>query len=276
MTSSDSDLKARQDADALQRHVEDDLKRDGDLAARLGTMQLPSDVDESILFNESRITPRDTPGLEATTPTGVTTPQPQDIPDIDVPDADIDVQASLASILEKTRVYDRVKDRDVDALTSICTDRSRPWSILSGLSMAEISVVAVISLPLREPELMRLDLLASTINYTDASFDAVYGDYGRRPPDSSIRSSFVKPHQTLEYRRKYGLSWRGGGGAPGPATLKRINKELTAMGRDPPSCSAGPVGDDMVCPFDLSKLSSHSHTDENKHHWQGTIMGPVS
>ncbi|KAK5790294.1 hypothetical protein VI817_007581 [Penicillium citrinum] len=67
--------------------------------------------------------------------------------------------------------------------------------------------------------------------------------------------------------------------------LKRINKELTDLGRDPPSsCSAGPVGDDLSrLPVGLGLNAKEPYRVWRGwepqpllqiFHWQATIMGP--
>jgi hypothetical protein len=60
------------------------------------------------------------------------------------------MQKPFEVVLSKSRVYDRVKDREVDGRMSILTTRSHAWSVLSDLSLAAISVVMVLNLPLSD------------------------------------------------------------------------------------------------------------------------------
>ncbi|KAI7090507.1 ubiquitin-conjugating enzyme [Hortaea werneckii] len=58
--------------------------------------------------------------------------------------------------------------------------------------------------------------------------------------------------------------------------LKRINKELTDLGRDPPSsCSAGPIGDDLRTGSSYGRENKAKNANRDiQFHWQATIMGP--
>ncbi|KAE9364170.1 hypothetical protein N431DRAFT_420992, partial [Stipitochalara longipes BDJ] len=70
-------------------------------------------------------------------------------------------EKSFNLVLASTRVYSRVENGEVDAMSSIMTTRSRAWSILSGLRLAEISIISVIKLPLDYSELVSFRRLAS-------------------------------------------------------------------------------------------------------------------
>lgn len=159
---SETFLQAQDAARNLSHNVENVLTTHPDLAVRLEEVQIPLEVNSTELGASTEL------GSQGTvTPAKLLTPRAgspgrPDTADCDVPDATPDVQDVYERVLAATRVYHRVRDREVDAMSSISTSRTRPWSVLSGLCMTEISAVAVISLPLHELELRRFRELLSS------------------------------------------------------------------------------------------------------------------
>lgn len=251
--SSNSDLRAREIADTLQHHIEHEVDADGDLAARLERVQLPPGAVELATL-ETSLDERQEMAIEEAgdvSASRFTTPQPQELPASDVPEPDAGTLATYDAILAKSRIYDRVKDREMDAMSTATTSRSHAWSVLSGVSMAQISVVAIISLPLHEVELQRFrQLLLPASEREPATFDDLIHPL---VPGSRTRSTQV-PDEPLdadslieeEFKRHYGLYWNSGGAPPASAT-SCLEKQLSRLERNPsPWYSAGPAGDNMV------------------------------
>ncbi|KAL8748818.1 MAG: hypothetical protein Q9184_007072, partial [Pyrenodesmia sp. 2 TL-2023] len=174
-TSFHSDLHARESADDLREYINDEVEADAGLAMRLEELQLRSDdFDFDTLHVPSGVGQlRITSDAGDGSPDDARTPQSEALPDLTCPEANHAWQTTYNAVLESTRVYNRVRNRDVDDMSTISSNRSRPWSILSGISMGDISDIAVVSLPLYEPELWRVKQLISPVepNRADAGFN---------------------------------------------------------------------------------------------------------
>ena len=214
---SNSEIEAQQSAASLQEHIEQQVEGSSDLAARLEQLQLPPDaIQPGELISTPPSVPSDepTPAAGETTPTRAPSPPPIALTDESIPDADPSIETTFEVVLLTTRVYDRVKDREIDAMSTVSTNRSRAWSILSGLSLAQVSVIAVIKLPLYDSELRRFRALAC-------------------PSSMSTTTKSAEDEEALGPDRLRDLDITPSNGAGFGGALKRINKELVGLRREP-------------------------------------------
>ena len=208
-----------------------EVEADAALATRFGEVDSPQNIFEhrslSNIQSTEQYTNSSDSQLVLPLPAGV--PRRHHLSELDVTLPKPELRTDYDIVLASTKVYNRVKDRDVDAITTNFTDRSHAWSLLSGISMAENSVIAVISLPLYEPELRQLRQLSTPIDLSTFDMLSKY------------------PHLTEDFLRSYGMWWDDEGPPPSPSNIQRIKKEMERLSRNPPPmCAAAPMGDDLV------------------------------
>ncbi len=176
---SETILEARENASSLRENIDQQLEKDSNLASRLDNLELPPgfiDLD----------------GLEASdaestfsTKTGIAHPsahanarRPLSMRGNAGRSGFLhSSQPAFEDVLFTTRVYARVQPREVDAASTILTTRSRAWSILSGISLSQVSVIAVIKLPLQECELRRFWALAGPEQVSDSATASTSGHH---------------------------------------------------------------------------------------------------
>lgn len=166
-------MEAEESSVSLRECIAQEVEVSFDLTDRLQRLELPPDGIglEELPSTLRAETLRESDWLDGDH-TATRTPGLSDLDEMDLPRASFDITLSA------TRVYDRVKRRDVDAMSSVLTNRSHAWSLLSGLSLSRLSIIAVINLPLHDSELRSFWKLAApdkddNISYPPNSIGAI-------------------------------------------------------------------------------------------------------
>lgn len=158
------------------------------------------------------------------------------------------IQKPFEIVLSRSRVYDRVKDREVDGRMTVSTTRSHAWSVLSGLSLAAISVIAVIHLPLYVAELERFRKIASpSLAGPETPFDKNSSFFCSH----SINRVECLPHLTKVYRSYYGLLTPPRDGEPSAWRLQEEWNDLQRKHPLSPRAEKPNVGLVRVEPMDV-------------------------
>lgn len=213
--------------------MDQQLERDNDLVSRLEELDLPPGSIDLDGPGGSDAESSSSERTEIAGPSRRDCPSPP--PDAGNAGCQPDpAQPTFNDVLSASRVYNRVQSREVDAASTILTTRSRAWSILSGISLAQVSVIAVIKLPLYESELRRFWSLAcpGEILQLGATTASTSGDTESSPSPRAEPTSNNEAARQLTH----------------PYAYKRLKKELEMLERGPHTFySAGPIGEDLVC-----------------------------
>ena len=98
--------------------------------------------------------------------------------------------------LEDSRVYKRVKRNDCDISFRSSVARSNAWSQLSGVSLAQVSAISVIALPILPTE------IANSQFYTSGSTQDAENPNSNKHPGSGISfEDFRKSHECKACRK---------------------------------------------------------------------------
>jgi hypothetical protein len=246
--------------------VEEKVEQDAELYARLQSLELP---DEEIPAHDQAQYGggEELLGIAIHAPSAsgsnirvARTPQPEQ--------TSLLITEAFDAVLFKSRVYSRSERNAIDNATNASTTRSRGWSMLSGRSLSQTSTIAVIYLPLYPRELQRFRALENL------SSTALIDPEAHKPVLQILADAANYNEQSSVWLEKFGLGPFDSSGDSRGDALKRLDKELRDLGRDPPSgCSMGPIGDDMVSCIKFMGVATVA--DRTQFCWQGTVMGPV-